>query len=190
MRITLLGSYSNGKTTLARKIAEKYCLTLIPEVARVILSEYETSLKELRKDVEQVNEFQKEVFLRQKSYEEQYKDNYVSSRGIDNIIFFAQYGNKLNELVESKEFKEYINWCRGTIIFLVHPHKEMLVEDGLRDVNYEESLQLFGMIKFILEYHGLKYWEVTEINEASRERLIFGILEMIIKNEMKASCLQ
>jgi hypothetical protein len=106
VRITLLGSYSNGKTTLARKIAEKYCLTLIPEVARVILSEYETSLKELRKDVEQVNEFQKEVFLRQKSYEEQYKDNYVSSRGIDNIIFFAQYGNKLNELVESKEFRQ------------------------------------------------------------------------------------
>ena len=64
-RIYLVGAHSTGKTTLARWIRDRYGIPMISEVARGVLAEMEAQVDRLRADVDLVNRYQAEVFLRQ-----------------------------------------------------------------------------------------------------------------------------
>ena len=63
-RIYFVGAHSTGKTTMARWVRDRYGLPMIAEVARGVLSEMEAQLDSLRTNVDLVNHYQTEVYLR------------------------------------------------------------------------------------------------------------------------------
>src|SRR5258708_15171086 len=79
MKIYYVGSQSSGKTTLARYTSDKYKLPLLPESARLVLSELELQIDSLRADIDLVNKFQTQVFYRQIAEEKKY-DNFCADR--------------------------------------------------------------------------------------------------------------
>ena len=184
MRVYLAGAYSEGKTSLARRIQSRYGITLIPEVARTLLAEWEhKTFDTIRREVELVNKFQLEVFDRQFKLEKQIKDNFVSSRCIDNTIFLGKYGTALGELASSQKFKEYVEWLKDGTIFYVTPHKELIQDDGIRDTNYLQAVELSGAVRQTLELLGLKYITIDSLLAKDREEIIFRILDYVIADQ-------
>lgn len=180
-KIYLKGSFSNGKSFLAKRISEIYDTQLLPEYARIILQEWETDLKQIRKSINEVNEFQKETLIRQfKEEQEAYKNGgFVAPRGIDTLAFLAKHGTLLRDKSFEDLVLDYGEWVKdNSIVFLVRPHKELLVDDNIRDLNYEESLEITGMVQFMLEYFDIPYYIINTINMKEREDFVTKILDL------------
>jgi hypothetical protein len=181
MRVYFAGAYNEGKTTLARKVSDRYNLSLLPEVARIVKEEWELPFPEIRKDVELVNKFQEEVFHRQFQAEKTMQTDFVSSRCIDNIVFLSKFGSSLSVLADTPVFKDYVTWLKTGIVFFVIPHKELMKDDGVRDTDYGQCVELSGAVRLTLELLGVKYIPIHPVTEKDRELLIFSILDLVKK---------
>jgi predicted ATPase len=182
MRIYLTGAHGIGKTTVARYIAEKYKLILIPEAARLILSEQELQLSSLRSDINVVNKYQIDVFNRQLQ-EESGKDNFVADRSIiDNLAYSAQHTDILNLSLKDKRIKQYLEKLKlnDTIMFFVRPDKNMLlIEDGVRErPTWESVISIDSTIKTFLELFDIRYFQINTDNMAERIRLVDSVLSL------------
>lgn len=182
MRIYICGSFSNGKTTLARYISEKYHLPMITEVARTILSERELTLDSLRTDMKLVDSYQSEIFYRQIKEENKLVDNFVSDRTFDCLAFAAQHSNVLPALISSEECKNYISSLKkDSIIFFVRPCKATLKDDGVReDIIWDELVSIDAMVKFLLKMWDLKYFQIDSSNMQERTTLVDSVLEKVL----------
>ncbi len=81
-RVYMVGAHATGKTTLARWVRDQYGLPMIAEVARGVLAEMEAQLDALRTDVDLVNRYQAQVYLRQIQAEKRVDGPFVSDRAI------------------------------------------------------------------------------------------------------------
>ena len=64
MKIYFSGSFSVGKSTLKKAIADKYTLLKLPEIFRLIMAEREIlDLSILRSNISLLEEVQKEVLI-------------------------------------------------------------------------------------------------------------------------------
>lgn len=181
MRIYLAGSHSSGKTTLAKYISKKYNLPLITEVARSILSEEETNLKQLRSDIDAVNNYQKKIFFRQLDKEKEYKD-FVSDRSIDCLAYTAQHSQVLYSIVESKEYKEYIEKLnqKDSFIFFIRPSKETLFNDGVREnLDWDGVISIDAMIKYIFKQNNINYFQINTSNMQERIDFVDNLLNRL-----------
>jgi nicotinamide riboside kinase len=178
MRVYFIGSHSTGKTTIARYVADKYKIPLLNEVARQVLAERELSMDKLRCDMNGVDSFQKEVFLRQIK-EEKERDNFVSDRSFDNLAYAAQHASVLREVLSDKRLGSYLDRLRqkDSYLFFVRPSKSTMINDGVREqVEWEGIVAIDAMVKFMLEMWDLRYMCLSSPNMQERVRTIDAVL--------------
>lgn len=177
MRIYFVGSHATGKTTMARFVSKYYGLPMITEVARAVLAELEMSLESIRTDIELVNRYQRMVFERQIEIEKTYKKGFVSDRAFDNLAYAAEHATIVAELMETSQFKEYMEWVKKGIVFFLRPHPSFLKEDGVRaGVDWESVIRIDGMVKFMLEQFRIKYLPIPTPNMQERVKIVEFVL--------------
>lgn len=181
MRVYFIGSHSTGKTTLARYVAKKYKLTMLPEVARSVLAEMETTLATLRTDMDTVDEYQQAVWHRQMNVEREAEDDFVSDRAFDNLAYAAEHSRKAGLFVRQAGFARYVSWLKDAdAIFFIRPHKSLLADDGVRErVEWDSIVRIDGMIKILLELNEIPYMSIESASMQERVRVIDYVLERV-----------
>jgi hypothetical protein len=178
MRIYFVGSHATGKTTMTRYVSRRYGLPMITEVARAVLAELETSLDQLRTDMDLVAEYQRRVFERQVHVERAQGSGFVSDRAFDNLAYAAEHTLILADLINAEEFKRYTEWVAQGIVFFVRPHRDLLREDGVRaGVTWESVLRIDGMIKLMLEQSRIPYLPIESVAMQERARAVDFVLK-------------
>lgn len=173
MRIYFIGSHSTGKTTMARYVSKCYKLPMISEVARGVLAELEMPLDKLRADIELVNLYQKRVFERQIEVEKAFGEGFVSDRAFDNLAYAAEHATILAELIETREFSDYIEWVKGGKVFYLRPHPNLVKEDGTRTaIDWESVIRIDGMIKILLEQFRIRYLPINSVSMQERIKAV------------------
>jgi hypothetical protein len=73
-------------------------------------------------------------------------------------------------MMTDQRFRDYMKWVSDGIVFFVRPHVSLVKADGVRaGVSWESVLRIDGMIKLMLEMHGVKYLPID--SEAMQERV-------------------
>lgn len=178
MRIYFIGAHSTGKTTMARYVADAYRIPLLTEVARSMLAERELSMETLRSDLEVVDSFQKGIFFRQVQVERD-RDSFVSDRSFDNLAYAAQHARVLRGVLETSEARAYVERLRkkDVVIFFVRPVKSTMQDDGIREqVVWDELNRIDGMVKFMLEMWGLRYFQISTGSMQERARFVDAVI--------------
>lgn len=179
MRIYICGGHSCGKSTIARYISEKYKIPMIKEVARMILSEKELHLDTLRTNLDVVDSYQEQVFLRQ--FEEEAKiESFVSDRSFDNLAYMAQHSRILNKYINDKNLLDYIDSLKkdDVIMFFIRPSKATMKADGVREsLNWDSIIAIDSMIKFLLEMFGLSYVSINTDSMQERIRIVESVIK-------------
>jgi hypothetical protein len=150
---------------------------MITEVARMVLAELETSLDALRTDMDLVAEYQSRVFERQVQVEKNQQSGFVSDRAFDNLAYAAEHTLVLADLINTEEYRRYMDWVGEGIVFFVRPHKDLLKEDGVRaGVTWESVLRIDGMIKLMLEQSRIPYLPLESVAMQERARAVDFVL--------------
>ena len=180
MRIYFTGSHATGKTTLARYVSEHYHLPLLPEVARMILSEKELHLDSLRTNLNVVDDYQTQIFFKQIEQESKH-ENFVSDRSFDCLAYTAQHSRVFPTLMKSIELEKYIEFLKSpeSIMFFVRPSKATVKEDGVREhLTWDGIIAVDAMIKLLFETFGLRYFQISTDNMQERVRLIDSVISL------------
>jgi len=177
MRIYFVGSHATGKTTLCRYVSRRYGLPMISEVARAILAEMETALEALRTDMELVAEYQERVFARQVQVERSHEGKFVSDRAFDNLAYVAEHTTNAAAMMNDQRFRDYMKWVSEGVVFFLRPHQSLLKEDGTRaGVLWDSVLRIDGMVKLMLEQHGVSYLPIESVSMQERVRAVDFVL--------------
>ena len=184
MKIYICGSHAVGKSTLARYIAKTYNLNLVTEVARMVLSERETNLADLRHNLDEVDSYQLQVFRRQLEEEQKYLD-FVSDRScLDSAAYAAQHSRILPKIMKDAAWRPYIESLKSqdSIVFFVRPSKATLKADGVREtINWDGIVAIDAQVKFLLEMEEVPYFQISVDNMQERTRLIDNTLKLYKK---------
>lgn len=179
MRIYLSGAHSSGKSTLANYIANKYKLPLLPETARMVLSERELRLDALRSDLDAVDEYQAAVFHRQLK-EEAKQEDFVSDRSLLDVLAYSiQHTRISDQLFKTDEFRDYVERLRkdDVLIFFVRPSKATLKDDGVREkIDWDGVVSIDATIKVLLKLHDLWHYQISMTSAQERCLLIDTVL--------------
>ena len=177
MRIYFVGSHATGKTTLCRHVSRRYGLPMISEVARAVLAEMETSFEALRTDMDLVAEYQERVFARQVAVERQHQDRFVSDRAFDNLAYVAEHTTNAAAMMNDQRFRDYMRWVSEGVVFFLRPHQSLLKDDGIRaGVSWDSVLRIDGMVKLMLEQHGIAYLPIESVSMQERVRAVEFVL--------------
>ncbi len=163
---------------MANYVAKKYGIPMLTEVARSILAERELSMDTLRHDLETVDSFQRDIFFRQVKAEEG-KSSFVSDRSFDNLAYAAQHARILRSVLETPEAVAYVDGLRreDVVIFFVRPVRSTMREDGVREeVVWDELNRIDGMVKFMLEMWGLRYYQISTGSMQERARFVDAVI--------------
>jgi len=188
VRIYFVGSHATGKTTLCRYVSRRYGLPMISEVARAVLAEMETSLDALRTDMDLVAEYQERVFARQVQVEQQHAGRFVSDRAFDNLAYVAEHTTNAAAMMNDERFRAYMKWVREGFVFFLRPHASLLKDDGVRaGVSWDSVVRIDGMVKLMLEQHGIGYLPIESVSMQERVRAVEFVLERVgVKPEAAA----
>lgn len=177
MRIYFVGSHATGKTTLCRHVSRRFGLPMITEVARAVLAEMETGLDALRTDMDLVAEYQERVFARQVAVERQHADHFVSDRAFDNLAYVAEHTTNAAAMMNDQRFRDYMRWVSEGVVFFLRPHQSLLKDDGVRaGVSWDSVLRIDGMVKLMLEQHGIAYLPIESVSMQERVRAVEFVL--------------
>ena len=177
MRIYFVGSHATGKTTLCRHVSRRYGLPMISEVARAVLAEMETGLDVLRTDMDLVAEYQERVFARQVAVERQHDGRFVSDRAFDNLAYVAEHTTNAAVMMNDARFRDYMRWVSDGVVFFLRPHQSLLKDDGVRaGVSWDSVLRIDGMVKLMLEQHGVAYLPIESVSMQERVRAVEFVL--------------
>jgi len=177
MRIYFVGSHATGKTTLCRYVSRRYDLPMISEVARAVLAEMEASLDSLRTDMDLVAEYQERIFARQVAVEHMHEGRFVSDRAFDNLAYVAEHTTNAAAMMNDQRFRDYMRWVSEGIVFFLRPHQSLLKEDGVRaGVSWDSVLRIDGMVKLMLEQHGVSYLPIESVSMQERVRAVEFVL--------------
>src|ERR1044071_5280709 len=157
MRIYFVGSAATGKTTLCRYVGRRYGLPMISEVARAVLAEMETGFDALRTDMELVAEYQERVFARQVAVERQHEGRFVSDRAFDNLAYVAEHTTNAAAMMNDQRFHDYMRWVSA-------------------GVSWDAVLRIDGMVKLVLEQHGIAYLPLESVSMQERVRAVEFVL--------------
>lgn len=181
MRIYFIGAHSTGKTTLARTVSQHWNLPFLNEIARTILAEKELSVDNLRANIETVNAYQEDVYLRQ--FEEEKKhESFVSDRSFDNLAYMAQHSTILAKFINERKLIEYIDTLRKSdaVLFFVRPSRATMKADGVREtLVWDNIVAIDAMIKLLLEMFALTYVCINTDSMQERIRTVNAVLKLV-----------
>jgi hypothetical protein len=150
---------------------------MISEVARAVLAEMETDLDALRTDMDLVAEYQERVFARQVAVEKSTDGRFVSDRAFDNLAYVAEHTTNAAAMMNDARFRDYMSWVSQGVVFFVRPHESLLREDGVRaGVSWDSVLRIDGMVKLMLEQHGVGYMPLESVSMQERVRAVEFVL--------------
>jgi predicted ATPase len=179
MRVYFTGPHSCGKSTLCRYVSQNYNLPMIPETARMVLSEQELQIDSLRHDLNVVDQYQFQVFERQFQEEAKYQ-SFVSDRSaLDILAYSAQHSRILPKLLKDERLSPYVQSLKlpDQFVFFVRPTKATLTQDGVREsINWDGIVVIDAQIKFLLEMFEIRYFQIDTSNMQERARLITSVL--------------
>lgn len=177
MRIYFVGAHSTGKTTLARHFAAKLGVPLLTETVRKILASREITLAKVRCDIGVACAVQDEICESQIASENGC-ESFVSDRGFDFLAYTAEHSTNLHGMFNSLTLNTYLDRVATGLIFFVRPHRQLLTDDGVREAtDWDAVCRIDGMIKFVLESHGMEYVPVSMLSMQERVRLV----ELVIR---------
>jgi nicotinamide riboside kinase len=178
-RIYLVGAHATGKTTLARWIRDHYGIPMISEVARGVLAEMEAQLDSLRSNLELVDRYQLTVFERQLEAEAQQTGPFVSDRAFCNLAYAGHHATILGQIAGDPRLLGYMQSVREGLVFFLRPHKELVIDDGVRaGLAWEEVVRIDGMVKLLLEMFRVPYIPVESLAMQERVRLVERVLDL------------
>jgi nicotinamide riboside kinase len=179
LRIYLVGAHATGKTTLARWVRDAYGLPMISEVARGVLAEMEAQLAGIRTNIELIDRYQAEVFERQIEAEAAQAGSFVSDRAFCNLAYAAHHATILGDIAGDPRLARYMQSVRAGLVFFLRPHRELVVEDGVRaGLAWEEVVRIDGMVKLLLEMFRVPYIPVESLSMQERVRLLERVLDL------------
>jgi predicted ATPase len=156
---------------------------MIPEVARMVVSELELSFDSLRCNLDVVDNYQQKVFDRQLLEESKYNTSFVSDRSIiDCLAYSAQHSRILPKLLKSKELQDNIKTLqqKDTIIFLLKPSKNTLSQDGVREkLDWDGIISIDAQIKLLYEMFEIRYFQINTDSAQERIKLIDSVLSLL-----------
>jgi len=179
MRIYFAGAHATGKSTLSRYIAKQHNLQFLNEIARTVLAEREIPLETLRIDLDTVDNYQSEIFKRQIEEEKKYT-SFVSDRTFDNLAYMAQHARKIKDIVDSSEFKLYVDSLKknDAVVFFVRPARETMKNDGVREtVCWEQIIAIDAMIKLLFELFEIDYIQICTGSMQERVKLVNSVIK-------------
>lgn len=181
MKVYFVGAHSTGKTTLARYVSQKYNVSMITEVARMVLSEKEMHLDTLRYDLDQVDDYQRQIFHRQIEEENLHTD-FVSDRSfLDCLSYAAQHARILPELMGDPRVKAHLPILQDkqSYIFFVRPSKATMKADGVREnLSWDGVVAIDAMIKLLLQMWSIRHYTINVDSMQERVNLIDNILSI------------
>ncbi len=179
LRIYLVGAHATGKTTLARWVRDAYGLPMISEVARGVLAEMEAQLAGIRTNIELIDRYQAEVFERQIEAEAAQSGSFVSDRAFCNLAYAAHHATILGQIAGDARLARYMQSVRAGLVFFLRPHRELVIEDGVRaGLAWEEVVRIDGMVKLLLEMFRVPYIPVESLSMQERVRLLERVLDL------------
>jgi hypothetical protein len=67
---------------------------------------------------------------------------------------------------------------RDGIVFFLRPHQSLLKDDGVRaGVSWDAVLRIDGMVKLMLEQHGISYLPLESVSMQERVRAVEFVLD-------------
>jgi hypothetical protein len=142
-----------------------------------VLAEMETGLDALRTDMDLVAEYQERVFARQVAVERQHDGRFVSDRAFDNLAYVAEHTTNAAAMMNDVRFRDYMRWVSDGVVFFLRPHPSLLKDDGIRaGVSWDSVLRIDGMVKLMLEQHGLAYLPIESVSMQERVRAVEFVL--------------
>lgn len=189
MKVYFVGAFSEGKTTIKKKIADRFSFLAVPEQFRVVVAEHEEikSLSEFRINTTNVARLQQETIIRQHEAElEAYakNKNIVACRSIDSLTFMAFFGEigSTYKVRDCEVYKSYVQWIKeDSLTFFLQPNRKLINNDGFRDTDWDLALQISGAVRMLLEYEGIDYIPIETASSADREKIIYPIIEERLK---------
>lgn len=179
MKIYFSGAHSCGKSTLGRYVSQNYNLPFISETARMVLSEKELQIDQLRYDMDLVDQYEQEVFARQLLEETKYPE-FVSDRSaLDALAYTAQHTRVVTKLLNCPDLPNYIEKLKDpdSFLFFVRPSKATLKADGVREhLTWDGVVAIDAQVKFLLEMYGVRYFQINMDNMQERVRFIDAVL--------------
>jgi nicotinamide riboside kinase len=160
MKVSFVGSFSTGKTTLANLFAREWDYPLLPEVAREVV--------ELGFPLDQTATAETEtlIFLKQWRAELMH-DTYVADRSIYDVLAYADWvmenaePRKENHLwLESRALATLDLRARYDFVFYL-PIEFPIVLDGLRPDDTEFQTDIDRRIRHLLELHDVAHHTLT-----------------------------
>jgi hypothetical protein len=137
----------------------------------------ETGLDALRTDMELVAEYQERVFARQVAVERLHHGRFVSDRAFDNLAYVAEHTTNAFAMMSDQRFRDYMTWVSEGIVFFLRPHQSLLKDDGVRaGVSWDSVLRIDGMVKLMLEQHGIAYLPIESVSMQERVRAVEFVL--------------
>lgn len=176
LRVYFVGAHSAGKTTLAEWVAFAYRLPLIPEVARVILKEWNATLPAIRLHPPTADKFQYEIFKRQCETEEKFT-RFVSDRACDHLAYAVEHSAVAADIFSTWKFNAYMLNLREARVFFVRPHKSLLRDDGVRaDLDWDSVVRIDAMTKFMLKVFAVPFVEISDKSMDARVSTVRAVL--------------
>ena len=178
MRIYFVGSHATGKTTLCRYVSRRYGLPMISEVARAVLAEMETGARRAAHrhgPGRRVPGARVRAPGRGRALSTTGK--FVSDRAFDNLAYVAEHTTNAAAMMNDQRFRDYMKWVSEGIVFFLRPHQSLLKDDGVRaGVSWDSVLRIDGMVKLMLEQHGISYLPIESVSMQERVRAVEFVL--------------
>src|SRR3954466_5037584 len=150
---------------------------MVREEARAVLVEMETGLDALRTDMDLVAEYPERVFARQVAVEKSHDGRFVSDRAFDNLAYVAEHTTNAAVMMNDQRFRDYMRWVSEGVVFFLRPHQSLLKDDGIRaGVSWDSVLRIDGMVKLMLEQHGIAYLPIESVSMQERVRAVEFVL--------------
>ncbi|XP_033105882.1 uncharacterized protein LOC117108095 [Anneissia japonica] len=179
IRVFLCGAHSTGKTTLLHDVGKEVPdIKEESEIARRVLNQMspEERLKvvDYKNHPKDFEKLQRLILKRQCEVERENANNgkdYIANRGIDPIVYAALYlGDDVkNTLLALPTTQECIQRYKTSFVFVIHPHKQCMKEDGER-INpvFSELTRFTELLIQILDDLGIEYIPITVLDRSER----------------------
>ena len=152
---------------------------MIFESARLVLSENEMDIQQLRTNLDTADQYQQQVFDRQLLEESKYK-SFVSDRSlIDVLAYSGAHSRILQKLLKSQELADYIQELRNQFVFLIHPTPATLASDGVREaINWEQIISIHSQIKLFYDIFDIRYFLINIDSMKDRCQFVDAVLSL------------